>query len=255
MTFMTFASFSISALLLLSFPLLIPTPLTGYQIFWLLWLILPIMSSSFWSNPAEPGLIKQIPPKIRKVDRNTAIRYLIYWLIDFGLSLIVCTIIFTWTVYGVWHGEDNLIEFKMVFGSSVTSALINSNNYTVAVLYGQNIMLLAMVLFFVSSSIHYLHRRCRIYQLINMIGINYCWIISVITCIIAQAVFLIISVRNELSAWKHVPWGVYIIIVCWPAVLLALQEFIKTRYKKYFEKEQLFAKLEFETRLGMHSPK
>jgi len=57
-----------------------------------------------------------------------------------------------------------------------------------------------------------------------------------------------------LKLWSALPWPIYALVFTWPIVIVLIQELVKYRYRKFFENEQHWLKIEFDTRLGMHSP-
>lgn len=54
---------SITLMLLLSFCLLLPPIMTGYQIIWMMWVILPTLSISMLFTPHEDGIMLLMPGK------------------------------------------------------------------------------------------------------------------------------------------------------------------------------------------------
>jgi hypothetical protein len=55
---------SMSLMLLLRFCLLLPPIFAGYQILWVLWIILPILSMSMLFTPHEDGIMLLMPGKL-----------------------------------------------------------------------------------------------------------------------------------------------------------------------------------------------
>lgn len=53
---------------------------------------------------------------------------------------------------------------------------------------------------------------------------------------------------------KDVPWWLFVISFLWPIVFMPIQEVVKARDLKECIRAQKLAKLEFNTKLGMHSP-
>lgn len=53
---------------------------------------------------------------------------------------------------------------------------------------------------------------------------------------------------------QDVPWWLFVLSFLWPVVFLPVQELVKARDLKECVRAQKLAKLEFNTKLGMHSP-
>lgn len=58
------ASFmSVSLLLLISYCFLLPPAMTGYQILWVMWVIIPLLILSYFFSPHEPDTMTMMPSK------------------------------------------------------------------------------------------------------------------------------------------------------------------------------------------------
>ncbi len=84
--------------------------------------------------------------------------------------------------------------------------------------------------------------------------INKAWLLMVIICIILQAIFTTISLLNKLIQVEEVPWFIYLIALFPMFFLVPLQELMKAKERKEWIRFQKRSKLEFNTKLGMHSP-
>ena len=60
---------------------------------------------------------------------------------------------------------------------------------------------------------------------------------------------------SDLSLLKQLAWYVYVIVFCWPIILLAIDELVKKQEREWFNIYQRELRLEFNTRLGKYSPK
>lgn len=61
---------SICLMLLLSFCLLLPPILTGYQVIWIMWVVLPILSISMLFTPHDDGIMLLMPGKYKKKEKS-----------------------------------------------------------------------------------------------------------------------------------------------------------------------------------------
>jgi hypothetical protein len=68
-------------------------------------------------------------------------------------------------------------------------------------------------------------------------------------------IFTTISlVIGPLSLLKNIPYYIYLVGLLSPIFFIPIQEFVKMHDKKEYVRFQKRSKLEFNTKLGMHSP-
>lgn len=95
----------------------------------------------------------------------------------------------------------------------------------------------------------------------------WCWLLTIYPCLPhprlnlpnqnslgLQFVFCVISLFRGPHRVGDVPWWLFVLSFLWPVVFLPVQEVVKTRDAKECVRAQKLAKLEFNTKLGMHSP-
>lgn len=87
------ACLTITLMQVVSFCLVLPPILTGYQILWLLWIILPIVTLSMLFTPHDDNIMLLMPGK--NIDHLAdAKRFFIYFFLRFILVLVICLVIF-----------------------------------------------------------------------------------------------------------------------------------------------------------------
>ncbi|KAF9352504.1 hypothetical protein BGX34_012122, partial [Mortierella sp. NVP85] len=91
--FMIASFMSISLLLLVSYCFLLPPAMTGYQILWLMWIIVPLLILSFFFSPHEPNTMTMMPSKNTSPLKDLP-RFIIYFLARFILPIGMCVFVF-----------------------------------------------------------------------------------------------------------------------------------------------------------------
>lgn len=92
-SFYTAGCMSMSLMMLLSFCLLLPPIFTGYQILWVLWVILPILSMSMLFTPHEDGIMLLMPGK--NIEHLTDFwRFMCYFILRFILVIVMSVAIY-----------------------------------------------------------------------------------------------------------------------------------------------------------------
>jgi cell division protein FtsW (lipid II flippase) len=72
--------------------------------------------------------------------------------------------------------------------------------------------------------------------------------------IVLQILFTICSIRNGPFNLSDLPWYIYVIVVLIAVVNIPIQELVKKHDRSRWLRFQKFLKLQFNTKLGMHSP-
>ncbi|KAG0271926.1 hypothetical protein BGZ95_000209 [Linnemannia exigua] len=91
--FMIASLMSVSLLLLISYCFLLPPAMTGYQILWLMWVIVPLLILSYFFSPHEPDTMTMMPSKNMSPLRDLP-RFIIYFLARFILPIGMCVFVF-----------------------------------------------------------------------------------------------------------------------------------------------------------------
>lgn len=80
------------------------------------------------------------------------------------------------------------------------------------------------------------------------------WVVVCAVAVVLQAVFFLIYNRELLSLFSQVEWYVYVIMFVWPLFVVIIDELVKRSERHHWKLNQEILRLEFETKLGMHSP-
>jgi hypothetical protein len=88
---------------------------------------------------------------------------------------------------------------------------------------------------------------------------NVWWIGGACLALVLQILFTTVSLSIRPKPFSNVSlsdvnWYVYVIAFTWLVPQYVIQEVIKAHDEKVYSRKQKRAKLEFHTRLGMHSP-
>ncbi|KAF9913999.1 hypothetical protein BX616_009167 [Lobosporangium transversale] len=240
--FMIASFMSISLLLLVSYCFLLPPAMTGYQILWLMWIIVPLIILSFFFSPHEPDTMTMMPSKNTSPLKDLS-RFIVYFLARFILPIGISL--------QIYDGQEGYHFLFNSFGEGVPW-LEWTDGEQWALLYAQNFTLVIWVWYMIWMSSTFMSRTLSLRAF--MPWKNRVWIGSCAASMLLQIVFCIISVFRGPNSVQSVPWWIYIIAFFWPVVFMPVQEIVKARDMKECVRAQKLAKLEFNTKLGMHSP-
>ncbi|KAN0019353.1 hypothetical protein ACTFIU_002561 [Dictyostelium citrinum] len=227
-------------------------PLTGLQLMWLEFLIIPLLGYSLLATPEDQDVMKTLSPKNNSEFEHipTFAQYIAIRLVP---SILLTAFFFLWSLHSLTGAS-----WSNIFGADLSEWSSNVGNHGVsfssALLVSQNIMMFAFVYYLCVTSISFIHHTQSITKF-NPLR-NYVWVFVVILCLALQIAFSFISLKviDGIHLLGKVSFELYIVLFCWAFFVIAIDEFVKGLYKKWFDDLQLELRLEFDTKLGMHSP-
>ncbi|KAG2187033.1 hypothetical protein INT44_003261 [Umbelopsis vinacea] len=216
---------------------------------WIMWIVLPILTISMLFSPHEDNIMLMMPGKNinHVVDRW---RFMTYFVLRFALPIIMSVIIY---VLCLIHFLDGTVPATEIFGDLGTTGWLHWNNEIQwAVLYAQNCTMLIFVWYIACISATFLHRTLSMRRFLPFR--NRIWIIAFFTSIALQFAFCAVSLAKGPYSIRTLPWYVYFLGFAFVLVIIPAQELVKLHDLKEFTRFQKRSKLEFSTKLGMHSP-
>ncbi|KAL1921766.1 uncharacterized protein VTP21DRAFT_10408 [Calcarisporiella thermophila] len=245
--FLVGASFSLSAVYLVADCLLFPPLLTGYQMLWYMFVILPLLGCSFLFTPHEADIMSQMPNKNDEHLKDRW-RFVTYWALRFVPAMAMSVV-----VYGLVLSEIGPPYRLSIFGDiGWTSWLHWGEQEQLAVLFSQNCALVVIVWYSVCLSGTFLNRTLPLWEFPPYR--NRAWIVANVTCLCLQFVFCAVSLQGLPFSFAGLSWYIYVLAFLWPLVFLPVQHFVKMHDRKEWIRFQKRSKLIFNTKLGMHSP-
>ncbi|KAF9128590.1 hypothetical protein BGW39_004945 [Mortierella sp. 14UC] len=247
--FMIASLMSVSLLLLISYCFLLPPAMTGYQILWLTWVIVPLLILSYFFSPHEPDTMTMMPSKNMSPLRDLP-RFIIYFLARFTLPIGMCVFVFLYSLH-IYDGQEGYHFLFNSFGNG-TPWLQWSENEQWALLYAQNYTMIIWVWYMVWMSSTFMSRALSLSSFKPWK--NRTWIGACVVCLALQFAFCVASLFRGPHRVNSVPWWLFVVSFLWPILFLPIQEVVKARDLRECIRAQKLAKLEFNTKLGMHSP-
>lgn len=269
--------FSLSIIIIITQCMALPSVFSGYQIIWCTVVISSILTLSFFSLRYDQEIMTFHPGKNGKQSLRDSTKVLaVYFILRFSVAIIVTILTFVFSLnelnktYLSINGSRSIFER---FGS--ISWLELSRDEQSALLISQNCALFVWTFHMVVMSSTFLSRIEPLFQFNqqkfdnNRDRIKY-WIMSIlppkpfgnglwafvaVLCIGIQVAFFAVSCHDSVFKLNQIPFWVYIIgLVTSPLLSLPLQEIAKNHDRNEWKKYQRRRKLEFNTKLGMHSP-
>ncbi|KAG9296240.1 hypothetical protein G9A89_014832 [Geosiphon pyriformis] len=239
---------SVSSLLILSYCLCLPPIFTGYQTMWILWVISPLLAFSFFFNPHEADIMTTMPGK--NIDHLKDLpRFLGYFVLRFSLPVLMCLTVYALSLYSF----DDEQHGSFIFGSYGNEVWLHwTLGQQWAVLYAQNCALFIFVWYLACISSTFLNRTLSFKRFLPFQ--NRIWVFVFFASLIFQGIFTLISIFSGPHSFKKLPVFLYLMALLWPVIFLPIQEIARWHDRKEYKRFQKRSKLEFNTKLGMHSP-
>ncbi|KAJ2719721.1 hypothetical protein GGI07_005045 [Coemansia sp. Benny D115] len=222
---------------------LLPPALSGAMLLWVLWGVAPLLASSLLFAPRDAATMSTMPVK-NHMHIAEMPRFVVYGVVRMlppvGLTLVVyaTTLRALTPISALQHGDWRFLSIQQ------QQAVWGAQTFAAA----------AFIYHCVCVSMTMLHRT----RLSTELQAFRCpvWIGAAVICLCVSfgcAAALVLSTTGS-SAMARVPWYTYVIGLAGPLVLLPLQDACKMHDRKRWTRLQKLAKLEFNTKLGLHSP-
>ncbi|KAJ3071153.1 hypothetical protein HDU98_005729 [Podochytrium sp. JEL0797] len=173
-----------------------------------------------------------------------------YYMARFAVPSCGSIVVFILTL---WHFVG---DWKVVFGSFGADSWMDlTNEETAALVYSQNVLMVYYVLAIVFASCTFLSRTRAIWELPPWK--NPVWVLVSVLTILFQLIFSAVSLSilpPTSVSLRDLPWHV-IFVTCFGVLInVPIQEVVKRYDKQNWVRSQKLAQLQFNTKLGMHSP-
>jgi magnesium-transporting ATPase (P-type) len=250
---------------------LVAASLDAIMLLWLIVVIVPLIAGSLLSTPPQPKLMKLISDKNVPIPSKKVVRIGLYFTARALPSAIASLAVFVLSMRSLWTAGGIPEVFGVVEPADLTA--FGQKQFIDALAFSQNLCLFSLVLcissytlcqhpslsisqtdlvFSVTSSMSF-HSRTRSIFKFNPFR-NTEWVVTCVVAVVLQVIFLLIYLRDILSHFTQIDWFVYVIIFGWPILVIFIDDFVKRRERSHWKLNQEMLRLEFETKLGMHSP-
>ncbi len=261
MTFGLCSMLLLTSVMLLATLFFLPPPLSGSHLFWFTLLLIPLLTLTFLSNRADPRINSQMPNRKRKMIWNNRWFLLLNFVGTFFASAVIATALFSLTLLEICKNISNS-NCNYLLGNQNSSSAWNGwrADHEQGLVFAQDFTAMFIAANLVVLSIRFLHYTEPFWKLWKYVSWQYVAVTTFI--VISQLVYFTISQsfvihvynRLHIAGLSSVPVYVWILGLLWLPSLVVFQEALKKWHKNRFEHLQSHLKLEFETKLGMHSP-
>ncbi|KAJ1911506.1 hypothetical protein IWQ60_010099 [Tieghemiomyces parasiticus] len=234
--------------ILLSYTLLLPPILLGFHILWILCFLVPLLGLPFLFTEHEPDIMTTMLAKNR-IEAHNITRLFRYAVASFVPPVCLCVLTYLIALQALlgtgYH--DLYTHFIRINWAALT------RDSQWAVLYAQTLSSCVFVYYMVVLSASFLY---RVHSIVDRPPWrNPCWPWTAATCLILQCAFATATLATgPADLIRRVPWYYYVVALASPLILVPYQEFVKWHDRRHWTLFQKRSKLEFNTKLGLHSP-
>ena len=263
--FMLGCSLTLSLLLLLSTFLFLPPPLNGGHLLWLLIFTIPLIMISFLSTSLDKKIRTLMPNKQKDLFSNKCLIGT-ELVVLFGSTALVLLMLFGLTLGEICLNDIFNATCHPLLGDRREDSRSPWNGWGVGgqaeqgLLLAQDLTAFFASLYLVVLSVRYIHRTQPLWRLWRYTSWQY--LVVAVGTVLLQVLY---SVLSQVSAQRSaeivaiagldsVPLVVWCVGLLWPPVVLVLLELLKYVDKKKLFEAQTLLRLQFGTKLGMHSP-
>jgi hypothetical protein len=248
----------------------LPTVVTGIPILWVSWVCIPLLALPLLASEPDEEIMHQISPKNDASESNnilcggtaTVKRVTAYFFVRFFPSSVVCTLIYLWSLADISH--QPLVEVlnpKVATfpGWGVTSELDFTHMGVLACPRAASLFFfVAYLALHAASFVHRAEGWCQE----SICHRNQTWCGFAVGVIVLQIIYTVaaLSAHDRLGDLSELTWPVWALGFGWPVFLYILDNLVAKRddgERGYGRKTDLFGRelwLDFNTKLGMHSP-
>jgi len=245
---------TLSLCYILTFLLLSPPLFTTWQLIWLSWIFLPAISATLLSTPHDPETMTLMPSKNQNHIMNKK-KYYKYFIIRFILIIFMVVLAFEIILTRLLKEEGDSFSLFKIYKTYNKSFLDWDKKSRDALQYAQIITLFFFVYYIIWTSATFVNRTQSIFKVSPLR--NHKWFIVSILMIILHIVITIVNLdmsKKFKNSLGKIPFYHYLLFIIWPVIFMPAHEFAKKLDRKEYTRCQKRTKLEFNTKLGMHSP-
>ncbi|KAJ2161097.1 hypothetical protein GGF46_001768 [Coemansia sp. RSA 552] len=227
---------------------LLPPALPGYMLLWVLWIAAPLVAATLLFSPRDDSTMSTMPLKNHSHVSDLP-RFAVYAAIRMAPVVAVTMLVYALALTHLL-GLQSLGDVSRELGYSDWLHLSPSVQW--AVVGAQTYAMVAFVFHLVCVSSTMMHRTRT---LIEMVPVRcWAWCAGCAVCLLLTFAFAALLLGLASVPVARIRWYTYVVGLAAPPLLLFIQDLCKLHDKKRWTRLQKLAKLEFKTKLGLHSP-
>eukprot|EP00656_Telonema_subtile_P029930 TRINITY_DN32980_c0_g1_i2.p1 TRINITY_DN32980_c0_g1~~TRINITY_DN32980_c0_g1_i2.p1 ORF type:complete len:915 (-),score=258.58 TRINITY_DN32980_c0_g1_i2:163-2907(-) len=269
------ANLSLALLALLVNVCRLPSLVTVVHVFWFSWLVIPALGFSLLLTPQNEDNMKVIAsknilaedPDPKWADATLTTKHLVlYFLARFVPSVVLTSFLYAWCLRDSFNKSWAGI-FEDDFFNDMSDELSGAGLEQLQ--WARGVALWGFLLYLCVLSAGFVHRLNPMFVVLSLkrgdddpklkrkFEPHGSWWVVVVASLVLQAVtavFASLMVTNGEDIIRRFSWKVALVGLLWPFVTMVVDNMIKKHDGKQFVARKSWLMLDFNTKLGMHSP-
>ncbi|CAH0518116.1 unnamed protein product [Peronospora belbahrii] len=277
-TFIFVSQHLIATIILASYAVPFPhvPQLSCSSIFWLLWVLVPALSLSMLATASEKDIMKKTPRKNEEYDMEDDLPRLVTYFVcrhvpSVLLSIAVFECLLGFSLQASSISDPRAFEnerfhdfrwMNFIFDNELLTVKPRPAIVAAAVDRAEAGMLLSIGICIVTSSCGYLYRCESIFKVSPFRNIMWVAVAFLLLCLqlLVSTLRAGIVGADGIILWhfasQSVPRVFWVVSLgVWPLIIICVDEVLKTHDKRHLVRYNKFLRMQFDTRLGMWSPK
>ncbi|KAJ1664073.1 hypothetical protein EV178_004444 [Coemansia sp. RSA 1646] len=228
---------------------LLPPVLPGYMVLWILWVVAPLLGITLLFAPHDENIMSTMPLR-NHAHMSDLPRFSVYAAIRMLPPVALTLVVYVTALAKLLDGSPEVGHLSSVLGRKDWLLLSPRDQWAVLAAQTYAMVAFAFHCACVSSTLMFRTRTWLEFVPVR----NVAWVVgSAVSLVLTFALAALLLAFGD-AAVAHVRWYTYVLAFAGPVVLLPLQDLCKLHDKKKWTRLQKLAKLEFKTKLGLHSP-
>ncbi|KAJ2305891.1 hypothetical protein H4R23_004591 [Coemansia sp. Cherry 401B] len=228
---------------------LLPPALPGFMQLWLLWAVVPLLAATLLFVPRDESIMSTMPLK-NHAHVSDLSRFATYALVRSVPPVALTVLVYVTALARLLPDAPPLGRLSSTFGRRDWRVLTPDAQW--ALLAAQTYAMVAFAFHCVCVSATLMHRTRTTAEFLPVR--NVAWVCGALVSLALTCAFGALLLAFGDAHLDRVGWYTYAIAFAGPVVLLPVQDLCKLHDKKRWTRLQKLAKLEFKTKLGLHSP-
>eukprot|EP00743_Colponemidia_sp_Colp-15_P007057 GILK01007614.1.p1 GENE.GILK01007614.1~~GILK01007614.1.p1 ORF type:complete len:1110 (-),score=173.61 GILK01007614.1:143-3472(-) len=252
------ASILLFFMILLSHIFAIPMFCTGFELIWLLVIVIPSLSLSFLASPSYGDTMKRMPSKTEAGDNQLTElrRFLAYYTIRLVPTGVMLLCIFVLHLHLCLEQtlSRSISWQSLVLGEWFYLKEENPFAFGAALYNAQAFLLFLLVFYFSVLSMGFLSRIQPVLVVKPWQKPYWLALVFVNLAVHVAIVAVMVHLYGDQSNFVY-NWEILLFLSLWTFLIVFVDEVVKSHDRKVYQRFQKRLRIIFNTKLGMHSPK
>ncbi|KAJ2401653.1 hypothetical protein GGI23_001255 [Coemansia sp. RSA 2559] len=228
---------------------LLPPALPGYMALWVLWVVAPLLAAALLFAPHDENVMSTMPLR-NHAHVSDLRRFSAYAAIRMAPPVAITVVVYATALAALLEARPGVRQLSRALGHADWLRLSAADQRALAAAQAYATVAFAFHCTCISATLMFRTRTCVEFVPLRSLA----WAAAAAAALALTFALAALLVALGGAPVARVPWYTYVVAFAGPLALLPLQDLCKLHDKKRWTRLQKLAKLEFKTKLGLHSP-